>query len=595
MELGKSRAQLETELANTRLLQSLSSELLCKDNINSLYQRILVTAMHIMRSDFASLQMVYTESGKSSKLKLLAYHGLNDEAAALWEWVDAVSGSSPCSEALRKSCRIIVPNVEKCDFMKGTDDLAFLLQTGIHAIQSTPLYSRSGKLLGMISTHWGKTHMPLDRELNFLDLLARQAADLIEYKLGQEMLRESEEKYRTLFDHMNEGFFLAETICDETGKAADYRYLAANPALDKIIGINHKDIIGKTRNEVLKFPSPCLETFAHVAFTGEPTALENFSFTQNRYFQMRIFSPKRGLFACLTKDITEHKKLEEEILNQQKKLLKIEKEKNGALKKAIETKDEFLTTISHEFKTPLTVINAALQTIDSIYGDQLPENVNKHLQRIRTNSFRQLRLVNNLLDVTRYNAGGFKLNRKNIDIVFLTGAIVRSVDLYARQKGINIKYSTDIEKKEIAIDDEKYERVLLNLLSNAIKFTPRDKSVYINISYKNRKVIVTFKDEGIGIPKNKQKLIFERFGQVDNSLTRQAEGTGIGLSLVKALVEGMDGTITVESDVDKGSLFTLSIPAVKLRSVMPAESHANLQDSRIMKSTAIEFSDIYWE
>ncbi|WP_051153534.1 sensor histidine kinase [Ruminiclostridium papyrosolvens] len=163
------------------------------------------------------------------------------------------------------------------------------------------------------------------------------------------------------------------------------------------------------------------------------------------------------------------------IKNQQVQLLKIEKVKNQTLETAMKMKDEFLATITHEFKTPLTVINAALQAIESIYGSQISENIKRHLQRIRTNSYRQLRLVNNLLDITRYNAGHVKLNKKNLDIIFLSRAIVKSVDLYAKQKGLELLFTADCNYLELGIDEEKFERILLNLLSNAIKFTPKGK------------------------------------------------------------------------------------------------------------------------
>lgn len=297
----------------------------------------------------------------------------------------------------------------------------------------------------------------------------------------------------------------------------------------------------------------------------------------------------------LSKDITDQVEREERIKQQQELILKAERTEKQILENAIKMKDEFLTTITHEFKTPITVINAALQTIESLYDSQVSDNLKKHLQTIRTNSYRQLRLVNNLLDITKYNAGHFKVNKRNLDIVFLTNAIINSVYPYARQKGVELRFTTNVECKVMAIDEEKYERILLNLLSNAIKFTPKEKSIYIDITCKNRKAVLSIKDEGVGIPQNKQKVIFERFGQADCSLSRQAEGTGIGLSLVKTLVEGMGGTITVASKVGTGSTFTVILPITKLRNKKSETGSLNLQDNRVMQSAAIEFSDIYME
>ncbi len=279
--------------------------------------------------------------------------------------------------------------------------------------------------------------------------------------------------------------------------------------------------------------------------------------------------------------------------SQHQLLLQSEREKNAVLESAMKMKDEFLANITHEFKTPLTVINAALQTIDNIYGSEVTPNIRKHMQRIRTNTLRQIRLVNNLLDITRYNAGHIKLYKENLDIIFLTNSIINSVDLFSRQKGIELKFFPEHETIVMAIDEEKYERILLNLLSNAIKFTPRDKTIYVNITKNENEAVITVKDEGVGIPKNKQKLIFERFGQVDTSLTRQAEGTGIGLSLVKSLVESLNGTIRVQSEVHKGSTFIVTLPIIKMKKQSKEFQDGLSYDNRVMQATAIEFSDIY--
>jgi signal transduction histidine kinase len=267
--------------------------------------------------------------------------------------------------------------------------------------------------------------------------------------------------------------------------------------------------------------------------------------------------------------------------------------KNHELERAMKAKDEFLILMTHEFKTPLNVIYAALQTIEHLYAHQVGDKVKGYLKSIKLNSFRQLRLVNNLLDVTKLNTEHFKLQKRDADIVLISRSIVNSVDAYARQKCITLQFTSDTECLEMAIDEEKYERILLNLLSNAIKFTPQGKAIYINISCNNRKAIITLRDEGIGIPKEKQKIIFERFGQVDSSLSRQAEGTGLGLSLVKSLVAAMGGKIMVNSQVGSSSTFTVTIPITKLKSKCPPLDMSLMQDHRILQAVEIEFSDIY--
>ena len=268
-------------------------------------------------------------------------------------------------------------------------------------------------------------------------------------------------------------------------------------------------------------------------------------------------------------------------------------------------KDEFLYLITHEFKTPMAVINLALQAIDSLCKGEVTERVARYINTIKINTNRQLRLVNNLLDVTRINTGNIKMHRDNFDIVYVTKSIVNSVEIYANQKNVNLNFTSTFSKKEVYSDEEKFERIMLNLLSNALKFTPKGKFINVLLSikkYNNKNYIsVSVKDEGIGIPIDKQTKIFERFGQADTSLSRQAEGTGLGLHLVSLLVDALEGKITLESEMGKGSIFTVLLPEVKPCTVEKEAESSQFNDqfisgdSRIVQSATIEFSDLYFD
>jgi signal transduction histidine kinase len=178
----------------------------------------------------------------------------------------------------------------------------------------------------------------------------------------------------------------------------------------------------------------------------------------------------------------------------------------------------------------------------------------------------------------------------------LIRAIVESVSLFAQQKGVELYFETSVEKKVIGIDEEKFERILLNLLSNAIKFTPKGKKIFVRLRLKRHMgkemVCIEVADQGIGIPKGKQKLIFERFGQVEDTLSKQAEGTGIGLYLVKLFVEHLGGDIQLDSETGAGSTFRVVLPTAKVKSPKKASSSAEVE-SKLVEETAIEFSDIY--
>ncbi len=291
-----------------------------------------------------------------------------------------------------------------------------------------------------------------------------------------------------------------------------------------------------------------------------------------------------------------------DFINSQQQLLQAEKEKNEALESSIRIKDEFLYLITHELKTPLAVISSALQTIDLICQHQLPEKATMLLSTIKNNTNRQLRLVNNLLDITKLRAQQIKLHFGVFDIVALTKAIVNSVLVYGEQKNITVTFSSELAKKTIIVDDEKYERILLNLISNALKFTPEGNSVHVyiqNKQYKKRPMVaIHVKDTGIGIPRNKQQIIFERFGQADTSLSRRSEGTGLGLYLANLFAKALNGEILLKSQEGAGSTFTVLLPAASKKEIAAISTlnkgndHSLYSDTRILQSAAIEFSDV---
>jgi PAS domain S-box-containing protein len=190
-------AELADELNATRLLQGLSVEMAHEVDVEALYSKLVDVARTITRSDFASMQQYFPHLGEKGELKLIGHYGFSEEAAKFWAWVRADS-SCTCGVAILRRERVIAADVENTAFMAGTSEQRQLLAAGIRAAQTTPLLSRRGDLVGMISTHWTTPHVPSERDLRLLDILARLAADLIERKTQDEELRRREERLRTL-------------------------------------------------------------------------------------------------------------------------------------------------------------------------------------------------------------------------------------------------------------------------------------------------------------------------------------------------------------------------------------------------------------
>ncbi|MDF2655377.1 MAG: sensor histidine kinase [Bacillota bacterium] len=293
-----------------------------------------------------------------------------------------------------------------------------------------------------------------------------------------------------------------------------------------------------------------------------------------------------------------------ELREAKERLLDLEHEKNQVLTNAMKQKDEFLYLITHEFKTPLAVILSALQTIDLLCKDQVPPMVEKYLRKIKQNTFRQMRLVGNLLDITRINSGFVNTNNEVYDIVHMTRSIIESIQSIAMHKGVAVEFTSALQECPVCFDEEKYERVLLNLLSNALKFTASGNDIRVELRKKvvrgKRMICISVKDSGIGIPDDMQAYIFERFGQVNTSFSRQAEGTGIGLYLVKLFISAMGGEITLKSEIGKGSTFTVLLPdfdkSINSETTPQVKEKKRLihENERLVQEIAIQLSDIYF-
>jgi signal transduction histidine kinase/DNA-binding response OmpR family regulator len=235
-------------------------------------------------------------------------------------------------------------------------------------------------------------------------------------------------------------------------------------------------------------------------------------------------------------------------------------ESNELLKEAHAVQNQFFTNISHEFRTPLTLIlGPSKQLLDNIKDETSQEQI----KLINRSAKKLNKLVDELLDISKIEAGEMKLKACPANIVSVVKEIALSFCLLSERKKISLSITSEENEITAYIDKDKFDKILSNILSNAVKFTPEGGKVDVEIKKNKMNAEIIVSDSGIGIPKEQFDKIFDRFYQVDGSHTREQEGTGIGLSLTKDLIELHKGKIEVESEEGRGTIFRLIFPLGK--------------------------------
>jgi PAS domain S-box-containing protein len=364
--------------------------------------------------------------------------------------------------------------------------------------------------------------------------------DISDLKKAESLLKESEKRYRSLFEKMTEGFALHEIILDGKGRPIDYRFIEINPAFEKLTGLKRKDIINKVKTQVLPDDDPkWIEIYGKVALSGKPVHFENYSPALKRYFDVISYRPSINQFAVIFTDITERKATEQR-------------------------KDDFISMASHELKTPLTSLKAFIQILNKKLEDISDNSVKEIIPRLDTQVNKLTNLVITMLDVTKIQMG--KLIYQ--DDIFELDGMVDEVVNELKMAGLFENYKVRIigaTNKKICADKFRISQVLSNLLLNAVKYSSNSKNIEIILSVNKNKAIVSVKDYGIGIHKSELNKIFKRFYRVDPS--HRVKGTlsslGLGLYISKEIITRHKGKIWVESEYGTGSQFTFSLPFIK--------------------------------
>ena len=383
---------------------------------------------------------------------------------------------------------------------------------------------------------------------------------------AEEQLRASEERYRTVFDSIDEGLCVIDMLFDDAGVPCDYRFIEANPAFIHQTGL--VDAVGKTiRQLVPHHEQHWFDIYAQVAATGQAVRFENEAKGLERWYDVyatRLGGPFRHRVAVLFTDITERRQSDAAL-----------RQMAADLSEANRLKTEFLATLAHELRNPLAPIRSGLDLLrmgprDAAAAGRVHGMMDRQLGHL-------IHLVDDLLDIARITRGKIELKKQAVPLAtVVTMALETSVALFEAH-GHRIEVELPEDPLELEADVTRLVQVLSNLLNNAAKYTPHGGVVRLRAWREDAQAVIAVTDSGIGIPPEAIGSVFEMFTQVRGSLDRAQGGLGIGLSLVRRLVELHGGRVSAHSaGQGQGSTFTVRLP---LRPGTPHAPHAPGRDA----------------
>lgn len=386
--------------------------------------------------------------------------------------------------------------------------------------------------------------------------------DVTEQRKTEQALKQSEERYRMIFNGIQESLIVYKVITDHAGTVTDLCFLEVNPAAEKTLGKTNKELIGHTLSEVLgALDRNASEIVKRVLLTQEQVRTERFIPLLNRWFEIFTFSPQPGQIANLNLDITKRKQAEEQTHQLHLDLEERIRERTAELIASLEReqglnemKSDFVSMASHEFRTPLSTLLTSVSLIEKYVETGEKEKSHKHLAKIKASVKTLTTILEDFLSLDKLEEGKIDVTEQHFELPPFVEKIIDDIKAICKSRQ-NIRYK-HTGQPGIYFDAKILQNILLNLLSNAIKYSEQDISVSTLVS--DGIMTLTVTDKGIGIPEHGQEKLFRQFFRATN--VNNIQGTGLGLYIVKRYLDLVGGSIDFSSKENEGTTFVVHFP-----------------------------------
>ena len=673
-----------------------NAESLKQSDERKAYLLQLNDALRTLQDPYAIQESACRQLGEFLAVQRVNYADIEaDEFIIQCSWVNGVqpiTGRGPIAtyshsllEEYRQKGAIAIADIATDPRFSETERANYA-RASIAATASVMLL-KGERWVASFAAHSARPRAWTELELLLVHETAERTWAAVERAKIEEALRQSEEKYRSLFTLIDEGFALATLVRNQTGGVIDYRFDEINPAFEKQLGLTRSAVVGRLRNELLPPDPAALGLYAQVISSQQFLRTEYYSTALDIWYDLGIFPKETDQFVVIFTDITDRKKAESALYQSEARqrailesandyaifttdlhqcvtswntgaqamfgyseaailhqtvdalynpddrqagipqleaktaiaqgrfdnerwharqdgslfygsgvvtplrdetgaimgLLKVmrdltaQKRAEQALHEADQRKDEFLAMLAHELRNPMSTIRSGLQILSLTTG---ADEMHTTVAMMNRQTDHLVHMVDDLLDVSRISQGKIELHTARVNLVELVKLAVESSKAQFEKQGKGLQMSLPIVPIELVGDATRLTQVVTNLLTNGARYTGEQGQVWLSLKHQQQEAILEVRDNGIGLRADQLSTIFELFVQVDNSTARSKGGLGLGLTLVKRLVELHGGRVEARSEgLGQGSTFTVHLPTLQAAVERVATPHLPEGDS----------------